>query len=150
MNKVIAIMGGDIGTKLMAFLFAIAVWVYLDLNSREVVVREVELVLELSSADLQLESVQNENGEEIRDKIKVELTARKGLIGTLKSKDIRCIHKLKIKDFKGTMFVVKESITSDDFDLPVGVKVRILPSEKLIIKISRRNVKNNVFNQPNA
>lgn len=126
---------GNFWTKVMALFLAVFVWVYLDIELKEVVIREVGFLLD-SPSDIKILGVENEKGEEIKDKITVELTAPRGLLSAIKSKDIRCIHRLET-----TNIPIKESITvseyikSDDFDVPVGVTVRPLPSEKLTIKL---------------
>lgn len=124
----------NLGTKLMALILALLLWIYLYKESTDS--DEFEAVFEPKILETGLASWQalTSDGVAIRGKISIKLTGPKGDLRGLSKKGIRCEPTFDRSLFPEHTGSFSRDLTVDDLYLPDGFHVVYRPSARITVK----------------
>ena len=128
----------NLGTKLMALVLALLLWIYLYNESTD----SDEFHVVLDPAIEKVESLARfelfaSDGQPLGNRIRVKVTGPKGALGALPKEAIRCKPFFSGTLFKEPQGSISRELSLSDLNLPPGFRVVFLPSPQVTIQYVR-------------
>jgi hypothetical protein len=128
----------NLGTKLMALVLAMLLWIYLYNESTDAGEFDAAFFPKIEDTNLATWQFLNENGDPIQGSIKIKITGPKGDLGGLSRKGIRCEPRFEKNLFeKEPVATIQRDLTPNDLNLPEGFRIVFKPSARIQLKYVR-------------
>jgi hypothetical protein len=143
----------NLGTKLMAFVLAVLLWIYLYNESTESDKFDVSVQPKIEETEIASCQLLDEFGNPLS--LRLEVTGPKGQLRGLSRKGIRCEPRFEKGLFTEPTGTFSRELTIDDLNLPEGYKVNFKPSPKIMVRYVKYTIAKlpalppEIVNQPN-